>query len=229
MQTLGTICPSCQQPSASRVFGAVQPSGHGLFTEPVLYSLALCEHCSQPFLTMQAQEAFTEDWLPPVTLWPAGPRSLSAAIPAPVRRELEEARTCFNSKAYIATAVMVGRALEGFCIDKGVSTRPLNAALEKLATDGIIDQRLVEWAHGLRALRNDGAHFTGEPISLNDARDALELAEALLDYVYVFAAKYEAFKERRARKNGGTTATSSSPATAERPTAIPAAAATHTQ
>jgi hypothetical protein len=42
-----------------------------------------------------------------------------------------------------------------------------------------------------------GAHFTGRRVSREDAQDALALAEALLDYLYVFSAQFAEFKQRR--------------------------------
>lgn len=141
-------------------------------------------------------------WSEPLVLWPSRQRTLSGSIPEQVRDEPQEARTCFNAKAYRATAVMVRRSLEAFCADQGVVGRmPLNRSLAKLAESNTIDPRLLEWAHGLRAIGNDGAHFTGALITREDAVDALELAEAVLDYVYVFGARYEAFKARRAAKD----------------------------
>jgi hypothetical protein len=46
-------------------------------------------------------------------------------------------------------------------------------------------------------LGNQGAHFSDESVSREDAADALSLAEALLNYIYVFTAKYEEFQNRR--------------------------------
>ncbi|MFD0595575.1 DUF4145 domain-containing protein [Catellatospora coxensis] len=135
-----------------------------------------------------------------------------------------EARTCYSSKAYRATTVMVGRCLEALCVDKGVTSKPLQAGLQRLAATGAIDQRLLEWAHGLRALRNDGAHHSGERITADDARDALELAEALLDYLYVFTSKYEAFKTRRMEQSLASRSTAlpagQAPATSTSPSGV---------
>jgi hypothetical protein len=39
--------------------------------------------------------------------------------------------------------------------------------------------------------------FTGRPVSSQDAKDALSLAEALMDYMYVFTAQFEQFRARR--------------------------------
>jgi hypothetical protein len=97
---------------------------------------------------------------------------------------------------------MVRRTLEGVCIDHGIFRKPLYAALDEMKNDGLIEGRLLEWAQGLRVLGNDAAHFTGQPVSSQDARDALTLAEALMDYMYVFSGQFEQFRARRAAQAG---------------------------
>ena len=50
-------------------------------------------------------------------------------------------------------------------------------------------------------------------VSREDAQDALALAEALLDYLYVFSAQFAEFKQRRNQRN--TDQTSENGATSE--------------
>jgi hypothetical protein len=83
------------------------------------------------------------------------------------------------------------------CAENGVRERTLVKSLEKMKESQLIDNRLLEWAQELRVLGNEGAHFTGNRVSRVDAEDALALAEAILDYLYVFNAQFKAFKERR--------------------------------
>jgi hypothetical protein len=93
---------------------------------------------------------------------------------------------------------MVRRTLEGVCQEQGITKRqPLAASLKQLRDDGKIEGRLLEWAEALRFLGNQGAHYTGTPVSREDAADALALSEALLDYMYVLTAQYEKFRQRR--------------------------------
>jgi len=66
-----------------------------------------------------------------------------------------------------------------------------------MAVRGLLDGRLLTWADGLRVLGNEGAHYTGSAVSREDASDALALAEAVLDYLYVLAAQFEEFQQRR--------------------------------
>ncbi|MDQ0843362.1 DUF4145 domain-containing protein [Streptomyces sp. V1I6] len=158
------------------------------------YRLWGCLHCKQPQL-----------WQEPVgsggseerqRLWPQV-AALAEGIPASIAREMMEARACFDAKLYTAAAVMVRRTLEGMCIEQGTQKKALFQALQELRDNGKIEGRLFEWAQALRVLGNQGAHFSKEAVSRKDAADALSLAEALLNYIYVFTAKYEEFQKRR--------------------------------
>lgn len=134
-------------------------------------------------------------------LWPASDREMSSKIPESLRLEHKEARSCFSKAAYTATVVMVRRTLEGVCSENGVSKKPLIKALQQMQADGLIEGRLLEWAEELRVLGNEGAHFTGRRVAREDAQDALALAEALLDYLYVFSEQFAEFKKRRSGRD----------------------------
>lgn len=125
---------------------------------------------------------------------------ISSRIPESLRREHSEAWACFSSESYTATVVMVRRTLEGVCAEHGIKARVLFKALEQLAADGLIEGRLLDWAQELRLLGNEGAHFTGDVVSREDAQDALALAEALLEYLYVYSAQFKEFRDRRTRR-----------------------------
>ncbi len=92
---------------------------------------------------------------------------------------------------------MVRSVLEGACQDNGVEAWPLVKGLERMRESGLIDGTISEWAHALRILGNEGAHFTGKQVSRNDAEDSLAFAEALLDHIYVLRKRFEEFAKRR--------------------------------
>ncbi|TDB82039.1 DUF4145 domain-containing protein [Micromonospora sp. KC721] len=129
-------------------------------------------------------------------------RNATSSVPAgwigENRKSFEEARACHHAGQFTAAALMVRRTLEAVCIDKGAATGSLQGKLNDLKSKGIIEGKLTDWSHDLRALGNEAAHDTTIFISAADAQDALELAEELLNYVYVLNAKYNAFKARRA-------------------------------
>jgi len=123
-------------------------------------------------------------------------RRLSTDVPAPLRREWEEAFTCFEAKAYTAATVMVRRTLEGTCKEQGMTKRTLAENLKELQAQGLINDTLAQWADALRVVGNAGAHYTGRSVSREDAEDALHFAEALLDHSYVLRKRFEQFQQR---------------------------------
>jgi hypothetical protein len=194
-------CPHCHQ----RVMPEEQGDEHRPFPflrEGVLlltwdYIFASCEICWQTLVIRKRTEGEEKPQLVVEILWPAQERVLSETVPESLRQEHAEARACFNANAYTATVVMVRRTLEGVCSDHGITKKPLYAALEEMRSSGLIEGRLLEWAQELRVLGNDAAHFTGRVVGAQDAEDALSLAEALMDYMYVFSAQFDKFRMRR--------------------------------
>jgi Domain of unknown function (DUF4145) len=189
---LAVVCRACGYPSSAHVAGKITGDGDDE-DGPFERSLIQCEFCDAASLVRQDEASEAA----PVEVWPTSQRTLHEGIPRGVRDGVFEARKCFEAGAFLATAVMVRRAIEGFCVDQGVSHKTLHRALRELVQRNVIDARLLEWADGLRVLGNVGAHFTDQVVTRQDASDALDLIEAMLDYVYVFSTKFEQFKARR--------------------------------
>ena len=162
---------------------------------PTEWTLIQCTNCWSPSLQLRQDygRGFDED--EPVVVYPA-PHRISPSIPQPLRREWEEARACFEAKAYTACVVMVRRTLEGTCDEQGVRGRTLAASLKELQKKGLIEGMLAEWADALRVIGNQGAHFTGKSVSRDDAEDSLAFAEALLDHLYVLRKRFDEFRNR---------------------------------
>ncbi|MFB6855879.1 DUF4145 domain-containing protein [Streptomyces sp. NPDC056341] len=189
-----TECPHCQQRVTATLQAHNEFSPDNEFTFK-RYLIAECRLCYQALLLEENQDS---GWGRDIEcVWPTPPRALAETIPEVLRREHFEARTCFKSKAYTATVVMVRRTLEGVCTQHRINKKPLHRAFEEMKSVGLIEGRLLEWAQELRVLGNEGAHFTGKPVTRQDASDAIALAEALLDYLYVFNEQFLKFKERR--------------------------------
>jgi hypothetical protein len=190
-------CPTCEEPATASPRGQAHWDGYEgdvPVNPPSTWTLVQCDRCGRASLEV------TEDFgdgvvVGPTVVFPA-PHRISPHVPAALRREWEEARTCFNVKAYTACAVMARRTLEGTCKDQGVNARTLSRGLEAMRAHGVIDGLLGEWADALRVLGNQGAHFTGRPVTREDAEDSLAFAEALLDHVYVLRERFLEFKQR---------------------------------
>lgn len=145
------------------------------------------------------EDPYSFNWDDPLRVYPVRERQLSTTIPEQLRQIHGEARACFGAQAYTAAAVMAGRTLEATCALHGIKTRSLHQSLKTMKDSGLIDGRLWEWADTLRTIRNSAAHYDGSNVSKQDASDALAFNEALLDYLYVLTARFNALKERQAR------------------------------
>jgi len=191
-------CPSCDGP----VIG--EPRGYTTAYDPETgrperWTLLQCP-ASHTMLVLQESygSGMTFDDDTPYRIYPPQDRRLSAEVPESLRAAHDEARKCFHAKAYTAAVAMCGRTVEGACELQGVKEQTLQKSLERMKADGLIDGRLAEWADQLRGVRNSAAHFNSDLITRQDAEDSIAFNEALLDYLYVLTARFNAMKARRA-------------------------------
>jgi hypothetical protein len=191
-------CPHCDAQVHASVLGEKEyPSYED--TEPNKFQFVVCSQCSTAmvgYCEWEQDEEGGQGWGRLTRRWPHVEHQMHHNIPEIVRRSLEEARRCHSAKAFTACAVMVGRAIEGMCKDK-VKAKYLGDGLKKLKAQGIIDDKLYKWGEALRNERNIGAHAGIESISWQDARDVLDFAYAMAEYVYVLDEKYNAYQSRK--------------------------------
>ena len=173
---------------------------------PYRVSLLVCPSCHETIVGLQEAypdpESREPGWSTTSRLWPDPERVVPWHVPSIVRHSLEEAGKCLHAGAFAACAVMCGRALEGICIHHKTQHKTLARGLAELREREVIDKRLSSWAESLRELRNLGAHASDERVSPDDARDLLDFAHAITDYVFVLTKKFEDFTQRRAAGNG---------------------------
>jgi regulator of sigma D len=73
----------------------------------------------------------------------------------------------------------------------------LHRGIKELRKRKIIDDRLYDWSHQLRAFRNLAAHAQDEvTISREDAEDLQTFVYAIVEYVYDLTDRYDEFKAR---------------------------------
>lgn len=148
------------------------------------YRMLVCQGCDGVVLDrIYFNERYSpEGDYPMATLYPQI-ETMASVLPSGVKKEYEAALQVrrINANAY---AVLLGRVLEKVGADRSASGNSLSEKLTDLAAKGEIPKTLVEMAHGLRQLRNVGAHadlgdLTGQEIELLDA-----IVKAILEYVY---------------------------------------------
>jgi hypothetical protein len=203
MPTRAIACPHWERPSTAEIRGIAVWHGRDVHGDPVNppveYALIQCARCDDAALQIREDYGGGFDEDNPIIVYPRR-RQLSWSVPEPLRREWQEAVTCFEAKAYAACLVMVRRTLEGTCMEHGVRERTLLHGLKQLESQGLIDGFLARWADALRVAGNEGAHYTGRAVPREDAEDALDFGEALLDHVYVLRKRFEEFQKRLAKR-----------------------------
>jgi len=161
------------------------------------FTLLRCPRCDHPFL-VRNDLSYTAE---PEVLYPRPDLRISPNLPELIRTSHVEAQACFRAKAYTAAAIMCRKTLEGLCAEHKVTAKNLVHALRELKERNIIEQRLWEWADALRIVGNEAAHDVSVTVPPDDARDVLEFTNALLEYVFTFRDRFEAFRQRQAKRH----------------------------
>jgi len=156
-------------------------------------------------------DAYEDRWSDITRVFPQPSKSFSSCrIPRVVTDSLNEADRSLQAGANIAACVMLGRALEALCRDilQPKSEEPevapvklkkklmLGEGIKKLRDTKVIDDRLYDWSQQLQAFRNLAAHPEDISISREDAGDLQTFVNAIVEYVYDLADRYDEFKTR---------------------------------
>jgi hypothetical protein len=186
------LCETCE----ALVDAQILKDYEGLEEEsglPYKYSFLRCPKCDNPFLVVQ--EISEDGWDNPYTLYPPQER-INPSYPEPIKKAYLEAKACFKAKAYTAGAIMCRKVLEGICAEHKIKEKNLEASLKEMKDQGIIESRLFEWADTLRISGNEAVHDLSVTVPKEDARDIMEFTNALLEYLFTFKDRYEAYKKR---------------------------------
>lgn len=169
------------------------------------YELLLCWACKKVTLREYFESDFmdTED-IKLETLYP--PQGVKLFyLPSSIQKAYEAAlkARAIDANAY---AILLGRMLEVVCEDRKVKGDNLYDKLKALAEKGEIPNNLVGVAHGLRMLRNIGAHEPLEGLSSDEIPILDDLSKAILEYIYIAPTLAKQAEERSKRwkeKNAG--------------------------
>lgn len=164
-----------------------------LFAE--YYHFCVCSVCSK-FFTIIYEHELQSELYGFILEYPIDKRHIEFNLPEIVKDSYKEAVKCEKAGAFLATAVMVGRALEAIIKEK-TNKRGIHDGLGKLKEDGIISKEIFDWSNELRILRNIGAHAEQKQISKVDAEEALDFLQAILEILYHLRPKFLKFRERR--------------------------------
>ncbi|HTQ35440.1 MAG TPA: DUF4145 domain-containing protein [Steroidobacteraceae bacterium] len=190
-------CDAC----AMRVNSAVRGAVYDPDSESAIV-LTQCPSCKGPLVGLTEvyyDENDNGNYAHAERVWPSPPNTeLSNSVPLKAKRDIRDAQKCLSHNIFPAAVVMCGRALERLTKEKAPGKNSLADGLAELKAQGIIDDRLFQWATALRKERNLGAHAAEEDVSKENATDVVAFTMAIFEYVYTLTEKYADFVARKA-------------------------------
>jgi hypothetical protein len=195
-------CPHCGVASHFTIPWSGSYYEHGDRVEAFTRFIATCDHCGMPICGVYGPDAEEgEEMVWPLEViyapYPDVPERIAAAA--------REARQALAAQVPRASVVMARATIEATAKDKGITANGIQAKIEKLAADGHISEAMKEAAHEIRLAGNEAAHgdILSESISIEDAREVVDLMDAILERVYQEPAKVARVRaSREARRNG---------------------------
>ena len=119
--------------------------------------------------------------------------------PSSVGRLWLQAQQSLHAEIWDAAAIMARSALQAALRDHHASGNNLKQEIDCLAQKGLIPPVMQEWAHELRELGNESAHpkpdYAG--VAPRDAKDMVEFATYMFDYLYSLPTRISEYKARR--------------------------------
>lgn len=159
------------------------------------YFLTKCATCSGVSLfTSWEHSERPNDLLEAGVLYPSE-RRYSGDVPKPVELAYSEASKV-KKISPVAFSVMVRRALEFLCKERGAKGGNLKERIAALAALGVIPDTLAKMADAIRGLANDGAHEMEAQVSEKDADDLNYFFAAVIEYVYVAPKRLDELQAR---------------------------------
>lgn len=157
------------------------------------YEVRICTTCRDLILYLETEISNLE------VVYPRG-HTLDRAVPENVRKTYYEAHKV-QKVAPAGYAVLLRRALEALCQDRGVTSGPLAKRLNELVSRGEIPPVLAEATSLLRAMGNAGAHASKDEVTVPMTWKMDKLFRAVVEYVYIAPNRIAEFKKSVARSD----------------------------
>ncbi|WP_328473661.1 DUF4145 domain-containing protein [Streptomyces sp. NBC_00448] len=183
---------------------------------PTFWEMYTCPACNAASIALVAHEDGEDEsvflrWVPdkpPVRGYPD-------SVPKAIAGAAAEAHSSLRVGNIQAAVLMARTTVEATAKAKGITSGNLVAKIDALYAQHLIYEHVRDAAHEVRFAGNDAAHgdLVDDPISADEAATIVELMDMLLDGVFIAPAKTAAQTlARQARKNAGSTATTTTPA-----------------
>lgn len=117
------------------------------------------------------------------------PRRAHEDLPEPARTFLQQAYETLHAPD--AAALMAGSAVDGMLKHHGYSNGSLYSRIDEALAANLLTQGMAKWAHSVRLEANRPRHADKEQphVSPEEAKQSVEFAEALGNFLFVLTAK----------------------------------------
>ncbi len=156
--------------------------------------VCVCETCDSVLLYDGIANDASKNW--PDLVYPRN-ATLPPSVPEAVRDIYGEAAVV-KQNAPNAFAILIRKALEAICDDRGAPSGSLAARLKYLAERGEIPPSLGEMTDALRVVGNTAAHGSLQPITHPMTWAIDDFFRVIVEYVYIAPSKLSEFKQRLA-------------------------------
>jgi hypothetical protein len=161
-----------------------------------------CDNCEMPVCGAYTSDADDEE---DIEVWPkAVSRKSYRDVPEAIASAASEAHQALGAFAPRAAVAMARAVVEATAKQKGITGGRLESKIDNLAEEGLISEATKEVAHEIRFAGNEVAHgdLVQEPVSVEGARDIVELMDVILQRVYQEPAKVARIRaDREARRS----------------------------
>jgi hypothetical protein len=182
-------CPHCSiaSPNFTRVWGSQGPTPRTDGSPPKWWAAYLCQSCGG---TVVAKGQHGGPGFLGLEFFPVS-RSAHEDIPETARRFLQQAYDTLHAPD--AAAVMAGSAVDAMLKRKGYEKGSLYDRIDKALEDNLLTQGMADWAHEVRLGSNRPRHSDKDKphVSVAEASQSVEFAEALGNFLFVLTARIE--------------------------------------
>lgn len=105
-------------------------------------------------------------------------------MPPGIRQTYGDAVRVLQAGVPSAAAVLLRRTLEGAAAHHGITERTLVKSIEAMIENGLVTPSFGKVLHHVRLVGNQGAHYTDEELTEEQAQQALRFTAALLRNVF---------------------------------------------
>jgi hypothetical protein len=120
-----------------------------------------------------------------------GAKTAHGDIPEPARTFLQQSYETLHAPD--AAAVMAGSAVDGMLKAYGLEVGSLYSRIDEALTSNLLTKGMADWAHAVRLGSNRPRHADKDKphVSPDEAKQSVEFAEALGNFLFVLTAQVD--------------------------------------